>query len=76
MKNIDDELSNIKVFPQHNSTNFIIVQRPVLKCLFPAKYVGKDGNQNLQCDIRYLKVACAGKIPQYLTMHNVKGKFK
>ena len=81
MKNIDDELSNIKVFQQHNSTNFITVLRPVLKSLFPAKYIGKDGNQSLQRDIRYLKVSCAGKIPQDLTMQNVslllrKGKSK
>ena len=81
LKNIDDELNSIKAFQEHNSTNFITVVRPALKASFPQKYVGKDGNQHLQRDLRYMKVACSGKIPNDLSSQNIsalliKGKSK
>ncbi|KAK3107833.1 hypothetical protein FSP39_023146 [Pinctada imbricata] len=71
IKHIDEELCSIKVFQEHNSTNFITVVRPVLKSFFPEKYVGKDGNQNLQRDLRYLKIASFGKIPLDLGEKNI-----
>ncbi len=32
--------------------------------LFPELYKGKDGNQRLLRDTRYLKISCNGKIPE------------
>ena len=81
LKNATDEMNSIKMFQQHNTTNFISVIKPVLKAHFPLKYVGKDGAQNLQRDIRHLKIACDGKIPEDKTCENIgmllrKGKNK
>ena len=50
-------------FKKKSSTNFIRNVRPRLQRLFPALYKGKDGNQRLLKDIRYLKISCSGKIP-------------
>ena len=38
--------------------------RPRLLRLFPEVYKGKDGNQRLLRDTRYLKISCNGKIPE------------
>ena len=38
--------------------------RPRLLRLFPELYKGKDGNQRLLRDTRYLKISCNGKIPE------------
>ncbi|KAK3089605.1 hypothetical protein FSP39_004952 [Pinctada imbricata] len=59
------------MFQQHNSSNFISVMRPVLKSFFPMKYFGKDGAQNLQRDLRYLKISCDGKIPEDQSKDNI-----
>lgn len=37
--------------------------RPRLRSLFPRLYNGKEGNQKLLRDVRYLKISCEGKIP-------------
>ena len=38
--------------------------RPRLLRLFPELYKGKDGNQRLLRDTRYLKISCNRKIPE------------
>ena len=53
--------------------------RPLLKSSFPLKYEGKDGAQNLQRDLRYIKIATNGRIPEdrsssYLSNLIMKGK--
>ena len=71
LRNINDELNSIKMFQKHNNTNFISVMRPILKSLFPLKYEGKDGAQNLQRDLRYIKIATNGQIPEDQSLENI-----
>ena len=71
LRNINDELNSIKMFQKHNNTNFISVMRPILKSLFPLKYEGKDGTQNLQRDLRYIKIATNGQIPEDQSLENI-----
>ena len=69
--NINDELNSIKMFQKHNNTNFISVMRPILKSLFPLKYEGKDGAENLQRYLRYIKVATHRQIPEDQSLENI-----
>ncbi|XP_078315532.1 uncharacterized protein LOC144619952 [Crassostrea virginica] len=71
LRNINDELNSIKMFQKHNNTNFISVMRPILKSLFPLNYEGKDGAQNLQRDLRYIKIATNGQIPEDQSLENI-----
>lgn len=50
-------------FAEKNKTNFVRNVRPRLQRSFPSLYHGKEGNQKLLRDVRYLKIACDGKIP-------------
>lgn len=45
-------------------TNFVRNVRQRLQRLFPDLYKGKDGNQRLLRDVRFLKIACNGNIPE------------
>ena len=45
--------------------------RPILKSFFPLKYEGKDGAQNLQRDLRYIKIATNGQIPEDQSLENI-----
>ena len=54
---------HLQEFAKKSQTNFIRNVRPRLQRLFPALYKGKDGNQRLLRDTRFLKIACKGKIP-------------
>ena len=45
--------------------------RPILTSLFPLKYEGKDGAQNLQRDLRYIKIATNGQIPEDQSLENI-----
>lgn len=53
----------LQEFAKKSQTNFIRNVRPRLLRLFPELYKGKDGNQRLLKDTRYLKISCNGKIP-------------
>ncbi len=57
------EITQLKEFNEKNTTNFVRNVRPRLRSLFPNVYKGKDGNQKLLRDVRYLKISCEGKIP-------------
>lgn len=50
-------------FTEKSQVNFVRNVRPRLQRLFPDKYKGKDGMQQLLRDIRYVKIAVDGKIP-------------
>ena len=56
-------MSQLQEFNKKSSTNFIRNIRPILQRNFPERYKGKDGNQRLLRDTRYLKISCGGKIP-------------
>ena len=45
--------------------------RPILKSLFPLQYEGKDGAQNLHRDLRYIKIAINGQIPEDQSLENI-----
>ena len=71
MKNVEarirekeEELLQLQEFAKKSQTNFIRNVRPRLLRLFPELYKGKDGNQRLLRDTRYLKISCNGKIPE------------
>lgn len=64
----------LQEFEKKSSTNFIRNVRPRLQRLFPDLYKGKDGNQRLLRDVRFLKIACSGNIPQ--ETENDKEKLK
>ena len=71
MKNVEarirekeKELLQLQEFAKKSQTNFIRNVRPRLLRLFPELYKGKDGNQRLLRDTRYLKISCNGKIPE------------
>lgn len=71
LKNINDELNSIKMFQKHNNTNFTTAMRPILKSLFYMKYEGKDGAQNLQRDLRYIKIATNSQIPEDQSLDHI-----
>ena len=50
-------------FAEKNKTNFVRNVRPRLQRHLPELYKGKEGNQKLLRDVRYLKISCNGKIP-------------
>jgi hypothetical protein len=50
-------------FAEKSQVNFVRNVRPRLQRLFPNKYKGKDGMQQLLRDVRYMKIAVDGKIP-------------
>ena len=50
-------------FAEKSQVNFVRNVRPRLQRLFPNKYKGKDGMQQLLRDVRYIKIAVNGKIP-------------
>ena len=71
MKNVEarirekeEELLQLQECAKKSQTNFIRNVRPRLLRLFPELYKGKDGNQRLLRDTRYLKISCNGKIPE------------
>lgn len=57
------ELDQLTEFAEKSQVNFVRNVRPRLQRLFPNKYKGKDGMQQLLRDIRYMKIAVDGKIP-------------
>ena len=57
------EVAQLKEFYEKNVTNFVRNVRPRLCSLFPNVYKGKEGNQKLLRDVRYLKISCERKIP-------------
>ena len=70
----EQELQNLQEFAKKLSTNFVRNVRMRLQRLFPDLYKGKDGNQKLLRDVRFLKIACNGNIPK--EMPNEKENFK
>ncbi|XP_033734636.1 uncharacterized protein LOC117323489 [Pecten maximus] len=63
----EDKINGLQTFLQTNTTNFVKMVKPRLQLAFLAKYKGKDGNQLLQRDLRYIKLATQGKIPSNIT---------
>lgn len=61
----EEKMRSLKSFLEVNSSNFVRAVRPQLQ--LKKKYIGKNGNQQLQKDIRFLKLATNGKIPPNLT---------
>lgn len=59
------------MFQKHNNTNFTTAMRPILKSLFYMKYEGKDGAQNLQRDLRYIKIATNSQIPEDQSLDHI-----
>ena len=57
------EIAQLKEFYEKNVTNFVRNVRSRLCSLFPNVYKGKEVNQKLLRDVRYLKFSCEGKIP-------------
>lgn len=57
-----ERMENIRTFLQTNTTNFIKMMKPRLQTAFTLKYKGKDGNQHLQKDIRFIKLSTNEKI--------------
>jgi len=70
----EQELQNLQEFSKKLSTNFVRNVRMRLQRLFPDLYKGKDGNQKLLRDVRFLKIACSGNIPK--EMPNEKENLK
>ena len=62
-KDLDREIEGIRSFIKHNNSSFISAVRPKLLVSNPVRYKGKDGNNNLQRDLRLIKLATGGKIP-------------
>ncbi len=59
IKTLDSQLHEFAI---KSHTHFVRNVRPL--CLFPELYKGKDGNQRLPRDTRYLKISYNGKIPE------------
>jgi hypothetical protein len=66
-----EEADGIRVYLKRNHTSFVSVMKPRLR-VSNARYQGKQGNQNLLTDIRYLQIALAGKIPEECGNDRVK----
>ena len=71
MKQIEEEIASIKSFVQHNTTNFIMALRPAMKAHFPHRYGGQAGAQRMHKEMRLIKIACGGKIPNDVTKENI-----
>lgn len=67
-----NQLGTLKVFLKTNVAGFISSMKPKLKVLFPKKYANRDGNVQLMKDLRLIKVATGGKIPDTVTVANVE----
>ncbi|XP_060063052.1 uncharacterized protein LOC132543554 [Ylistrum balloti] len=72
IKSNEEKITNLQAFLQHNTTNFVKMLKPRLQFAFQNKYVGKDGHQALQKDLRFIKIATSGKIPANLSTMNSK----
>jgi hypothetical protein len=62
-KDIETEIAGMNAFIKHNNSSFIATVRPKLLVSNVTRYKGKDGNNNLQRDIRLIKIATGGQIP-------------
>ena len=72
IKGLEEELRSIQDFKVHSDSQFINGMRPRLITANPTKYRGKEGRQELNKDLRYLKVATKGKIPSSATSDELK----
>ena len=57
-------MNGIRQFKSHSEAQFIVTMRPHLLVADPIKYKDKDGKQTLNKDLRFIKLATNGKIPE------------
>ena len=64
LRSSEDQYKSLQSFINNNTTTFSASVKPILLQRFPHKYMGKNGNQNLLRDMRYMKLTTNGNIPQ------------
>lgn len=57
---------------EHNSTSFVFAVNKKLEALFPQRYAGDDGNQNVSRDGRYMEIGTDVKIPKHLGFYKLE----